>query len=133
MSRFANKERYFAMIQAFLDGETDPEAFCNEFIALWVQDIDEEGARATTWPEPYDKQLLAARERGEISQEEFSRRWSELWGYAEDVPYVELLDKIHSACEVFDPQPRFEWEIDEAQLRADVARDVALYKASATS
>jgi hypothetical protein len=118
------------MIEAFLDGKTDPEAFCLEFTALWTQDVDEQYALAASWPEPYDKQLLAAREQGEISQEEFSRRWSELWGYAEDVPYVELLDKIHSACAVFDPQPRFEWEIDEAQLRADVARDVALYKAT---
>ena len=130
MSYFANKHRYFGMIQNFLDSNVIPEYFCNDFISMWTQDRDEQYIKAQSWSEPFDALLLKAQEQGEISSEEFNKRRTELWGYADEIPFFEMLDKVHSSCYSYHPSPELSWEINAGKLEHEVTEAVSAYNTS---
>ncbi len=129
MNYVANEKQYLEIIHQLLNAEVDGETFCREFSSLWKADRDEEYAKRDAWAERYDLQLVDAHGRGEISSEEFERKWVELFGYAEYKDLVEMLDRIFTACDVFDPEPERELEIDEAQLKNEVALHLGAYEA----
>ena len=128
MSGITRQEQYFSLIENFLILGLAVDAFCAEFTALWMQDRDDIYAKKAAWPQPYDELLLAAWQRGEISESEFQRGWAKLWGYAEDVGFRDMIDEIHSACSVFSLLPELQWEIDEEQLRHDVKQSLVGYE-----
>ena len=130
MSYIANESRYLTLIHQFLNSEVDVEAFQREFFFMWKADRDEEYAKRDTWPERYDLQLVDAHSRGEITSEEFEIKWVELFGYAEYRDLREMLDRVFTACDVFDPKPESEFDINEAQLRTEVAGNLATYQAA---
>jgi hypothetical protein len=129
VSYSANVQCYFTAIQGFLKSTMTPETFCDDFISMWTQDRNEQYATAQSWSEPFDTLLLQAKERGETSSEEFSKRWTELWGYTAEVPYVEMLDRIHSSCYAYDPCPELAWEIDVGKLKEEVMQALSAYNA----
>ncbi|MGB3205174.1 MAG: hypothetical protein WBB28_09315 [Crinalium sp.] len=50
------------------------------------------------WDQPYDKILVEARLRGEITAEEFGKLYSELLGLDEIRDFSTMIDGVHSAC-----------------------------------
>ena len=132
MSYVANEKQYLDLIHQLLNSEVDGETFCREFCPLWRADRDEQYAERDTWADRYDLQLTDAHNRGEISSEEFERKWVELFGYAEYKHLLEMLDRIFTACDVFDPEPEREFDIDEGQLKSEVASHLATYETAKT-
>lgn len=131
MSLDEYKDRYLALIHQFLGREITGAEFDEGYSKLWIQDRDETYAKRESWPERFDLQLEAAFERGEINSEEFSKRWAELWEYANELPFVEMRDNVFTACYslVEDPSirdPRYEY--DEDQLRAYVKATLWAYE-----
>ncbi len=132
MSYLSNKAQYMCIIHRFLESRIDGVDFTAQFCALWKRDRDDAYAKKHCWSEPLDQQLMTGLASGEITKSEFSKRWSELWEYEEDISFVEMTDKIFSACDVFvaDSQMRdiptsSELEYDENHLRAFVAQVLA--------
>jgi hypothetical protein len=132
MSYVANENRYLRLINQLLTSEVGGETFCQEFCSLWKADRDEQYADRNSWAERYDLQLIEAHGRGDISSEEFERKWVELFGYAEYKHLLEMLDRIFTACDVFDPEPEREIDIDEPQLKSEVATHLAAYETAKT-
>ncbi len=108
----------------------DVESFCDQFTKIWMQYRDSMLAKRFTWTERYDLELQQMLEHGEITKEEFGVKWLELWGYANTLPLINMIDVIHSSCDAFNYVPESEWEIDENQLRLEVANAIAVYKST---
>ena len=132
MSYVANEKRYLQLINRLLSSEVDGETFCREFSSLWKSDRDEQYAERAAWPGRYDLQLIEAHSRGEISTEEFGRKWDDLFGYAGHEHLLEMLDRVFTACDAFDPEPEREMDIDESQLKREVSGHLAAYETAKT-
>ncbi|MEM7535798.1 MAG: hypothetical protein AAF639_26705 [Chloroflexota bacterium] len=120
MTRMMYKKQFIQLINQFLHKAIQPEQFCTEYTQLWMAHRDFIDAKREAWPEPYDQQLLQKLHDGLITQEVFSQKWSALWGNAEDEPFNDIIDALHSACDVFDPNPEFDWELDEEAFFREV-------------
>lgn len=97
------------------------QTFCTKFTKLWMQERDNSYAKKVDWPEPYNELIIASFQRGEISGSEFRQAYSDLWSNAEDQEFEETINAIYSACDCWYPLPEREGEIDENQLRREVA------------
>ena len=67
--------------------------------------------------------LIASLKKGEITKEEFSTKWNALWGLSKtDRSLREVLDKVFSACDAFNPDPssRENYEYSQDELRTFV-------------
>ena len=112
------QKRFLSLMKSFLDREIQAQPFCTRFTKLWTQERDMTLAKKAEWPQPYDEQITAAFQRGEITGTQFSEQFAELWGYDPDTQ--EIYDALHSACDCYYPFPEREGEIDEEQLRHEV-------------
>lgn len=129
MSYVSNETQYLELIHQLIGSQIDGDYFCREFSSLCKIDGDELSSKSEVWPEQYDLQLIESHRQGKISPDEFERKWVELWGYGEYVHLLEMLDSIFTACDVFNPMPKLEYEIDDAQLKRDVGARLADYEA----
>jgi hypothetical protein len=132
VSYLTNQEPFLKLIRQFLNSNLNGETFCHEFMNLWRNDRDQQYAQRNTWKERFDIQLIEAYSRKQLTDEEFSRKWEELWGYGEYEPLSEMLDKDFTACDCFSSLPENEFEIDEAQLKKEVAENLAYFEAQQT-
>jgi hypothetical protein len=112
------QEQLFDAIRRYLKFELSSEDFCLEFTKLWIHYRDEQYEIKSKWADPADERLFKARFNGEITEDEFSKAYKELWGIAFE--FVEMVDAIHSACSSYNPSPEMEWEINGEQLRSEV-------------
>ncbi|MGI4789175.1 MAG: colicin immunity domain-containing protein [Janthinobacterium lividum] len=108
-------------MQPFLERQIKVQTFCTKFTKLWMQERDNSYAKKVDWPEPYNELIIASFQRGEISGSEFRQAYSDLWSNAEDQEFEETINAIYSACDCWYPLPEREGEIDENQLRREVA------------
>jgi hypothetical protein len=109
-----------SLIKSFLAHETSGDSFCGTIATLWMSHRDIQESIKKTWDEPYDKQLVKARLRGELTAEEFGKLYSELLGLGKMTKFSKMINEAHSVCSVFSPSPEDEWEIDEEQLQSEI-------------
>ena len=133
MSYPVDKKSYLQMMRGFVQCELDAMTFVKQFLHARDQDKAKEWAITATWDKPYDQLLIADLRQGKIAQEEFSRRWDELFGWSpEEKAFLQLLDRMYSACDAFIDDPALsmdpEQEYDEQQLRERVAMELQAYK-----
>jgi len=124
-----NHKRFSDLILEFVEGETPADRFVPRFIKLWNKARDAQRSQKQSWSEPFDEQLKAAFLGKRISAEEFSAQWTKLWGYRSenDVKFLDLIDRLFSACDVYRHAPRSDFEYDEDRLRAFVAETFSAY------
>jgi hypothetical protein len=132
MSYPVQEEPYIQMMWSFVKGAMDAPTFVQQFFALRRKDGEKEWALRSTWDQPYDQLLSAALQRGDISADEFSQRWDELFGWSpEEKMLLKLLDRVFSACNEFIDDPALSTnpaqEYDEEQLRAFVTKALQEY------
>lgn len=132
MGYAANEKLYLELIRQFLDYKVDVETFCERFRSLWKADRDEEWSKRDAWSERYDIQLTEAYNRGDITGEEFQQKWRELFDSESYENLSAMIDRIFTACDVYQVEPEAEYEIDELELRREVAEHLAAYKALKT-
>ena len=125
MSDPTRQEPFSVLMKAFLEDKIRPKDFCINFTRLWMQERDNITAQAAEWSQPYDKLLIAAFQRGELSDVQFREEYMELWGGAKEAAFEEIICAVHSACSVYTPVPELEGEISEGQLRQEVADALA--------
>ena len=130
MSYVANEKQYLELIRQFLNSKVDGETFCTKFSSLWRVDRDEEWSKVETWSERHDLQLTEAFNRGDITGEEFQQKWRELFGSESYADLASMTDRIFTACDVFQVEPDTEYEIDETELRREVAEHLASYESA---
>src|SRR5260370_6212715 len=96
---------------------------------LWKKERDAQRSEKLSWSEPFDEQLQAAFLAKKLSQEEFSRRWRELWGYRSevDVKFYDLIDKLFSACDGYRDDRGSEFEYNKGRFRSFVAEAFSTY------
>lgn len=128
MTDIAQHQPYLALMANFLNGTLAVEAFCDQFIELWIEKRDDALAIKAAWSQPYDELLIAAFLRGEMSSDQFRKEHAELWGYGDDIEFQNMRDAMHSACMCWYPCPELEGEIDEAQLRQEVKDALTSYQ-----
>ena len=133
MNYLANEKTYLQMMHSFVKGELHAQSFVTQFFDLRNKDVEQEGALRATWDKPYDQSLIAALERGEISKDEFGRRWEELFGWSErEKQFLDMRGRVFTACDVFVDNPQLstdpEHEYDEQQLRDVVAKELREYE-----
>lgn len=128
MSYISNEKLYLELIRQFLAFEFDGETFCVKFGALWRADRDEEWSKVQNNSERPDLQLTKAFNRGDISAETFQQKWRELFDSESYENLAKMSDRIFTACDVFRDEPEYEYEIDEAELRREVAKHFAAYE-----
>jgi hypothetical protein len=116
MDHIQKEKQYLKLIQQFLQSGIESKIFCDDFFRLRRKDREAEDARRESWPERYDIQLIEQLKREELTKEEFSRKWTELWGYQDYVNFYEMLDRIFTTCDCYSSSPSQIWEIDEKQL-----------------
>ena len=83
------------MIRKYLNNEIDERIFGAEFRELQRKHKTLQDERVNSWPARYDVQLEREYSDGKISEDEFNKKWEELWGYKQggwhDIVYAELL------------------------------------------
>lgn len=125
MNDSTRHEPFLSLMQRFLERQIKVQTFRTKFTKLWMQERDNSYAKKADWPEPLDELLTASFQRGEISGGEFRQAHADLWGYADDLEFIDTINAIHSAFSVLAPTPTLEGEIDEEQLRREVAEALA--------
>ena len=130
MSYVANEKRYLEPIRQFLDSEIDVETFCKKFSSLWRVDRDEEWSKVEMLPERPDTQLTEAFHRGDITGEEFQQKFTQLFDSESYQDLAAMTDRIFTACDVFQVEPEAAYEIDETELRREVAEHLATYESA---
>lgn len=130
MSYGANEKQYLELIRQFLNSEIDVDIFCERFSSLWRIDRDEEWSKVKNLPERPDVKLTEAFDRGEISGEVFQQKWRELFNSESYEALATMTDRIFTACDVFRDEPEAEYEIDETELRREVAEHLAVYESA---
>lgn len=129
MTNETRREHFVSLVEKFAGNKLAVSAFDRQFTALWMKYRDEEYAKKATWAEPYDQQMIASFQRGEINKDEFAREYRSLWGYsAEEWEFQNMIDAMHSACSLFNPSPELEGEINEEQFRQEAASFLAQYQ-----
>ena len=108
------------LIVRFLSQEICIEEFCQDLVKLWIRFRDTQEKIKETWDKPYDQMLVADLLNGVTTTEEFSKRYRDLWRLDEISSFSNLIDRVHSACNIFNPFPESEWEIDEQQFCLEV-------------
>lgn len=130
MGYVANEKQYVELIHQFLNSEIDIEIFCERFGSLWRADRDEEWSKRDTWAERYDLQLIEAFNRGDITGEEFQQKFAQLFESENYQDLMAMTDRVFTACDVFRVEPEAEYEIDESELRREIAEHLATYEAT---
>jgi hypothetical protein len=130
MNHIEREQQYLELIQQFLRSEIESKTFCDNFFRSRRKDRESDDARSASWPERYDLQLINQLQREELTKEEFSQKWTELWGYEDYVDFYEMLDRVFTACDCYSPSPSEIWEIDEKQLMSEIKELFDNYKAS---
>jgi hypothetical protein len=128
MSGAVERGEFLKLIDQFLRRTLAAPQFCDQFVPLWMRDTDATLAKRQSWPRPYDQELLAARDRGELSREALEAEFAKLWGY--DPIFQRMIDAVHSACSAYRPDPEAKWEIGEEELRRDVEKALSDYVAA---
>jgi hypothetical protein len=128
MNHTEKEKQYLELIQQFLQSEVESKTSCHNFFKLRRKDRELDDARQASWPERYDLQLIAQLKREELTKEEFSRKWAELWGYQDYVCLYEMLDRVFTVCDCYSPSPSQIWEIDEKQLMSEIKELFYTYK-----
>jgi len=108
------------LIQEFLDHKVSISNFCSDLTTFWMNYRDTQESLKESWDQPYDKILIEARLRGEVTAEECSKLYSELWELDDMSEFSTMIDRVHSACSAFSPLPKYDWQIDEQQFRSEV-------------
>ncbi len=103
MNHAEKEEQYMNLIQRFLKSEIACETFRDKFFKLRHEDGKADDAKVESWPERHDLRLIEQVQQGEITKEEFSQRWTELWGYKDYVNFYEMLDRIFTSCDCYTP------------------------------
>jgi hypothetical protein len=122
--------KFLALIKSLLVREVSVEQFCDDFTDLWIEFRDKTEEVSQTWDERYDLKLIESRLCGEITPDDFSKQYLELWGITEISDFCNMVNAIHSMCSAYNPLPKSDWEINEDQLRAEVAASITNYENS---
>lgn len=133
MNYLVHEKKYLQMMHSFVQGAMDAQAFVPQFFDLRNKDVEKEGALRATWDKPYDQILIAALERGDISHDEFGRRWEELFGWSErEKQFLDMRGRVFTACDAFVDNPDLSTdpahEYDAQQLRDFVAQELRAYE-----
>ena len=129
MEHEKRNQRILHLLIRFISEETRATRFVSNFVKLWKETRDSRAAIRKSWQQPLDEQLQAAFLKEDISKEDFESRWRELWGIRSkrEREFLEMIDRIFTACDVFRKEPELEFELNEAQLRAIVAEALSAY------
>ena len=131
MSFQKNQHRYLGLMTRFAESKLSGSLFVAQFMALWRTDRDADYEIKKSWNVPYDEMLIISLRKGEITKEEFARKWNALWGLSKtDQLLRDLLDKVFTACDVFSPDPdaREDYEYSEDELRTFVMSSLSKLK-----
>jgi len=131
MSFQKNQHRYLGLMTRFAEGKLSGSLFVAQFMELWRTDRDADYEIKKSWDVPYDEMLIISLRKGEITNEEFARKWNALWGLSKtDQLLRDLLDKVFTACDVFSPDPdaREDYEYSEDELRTFVMSSLSTLK-----
>jgi predicted HicB family RNase H-like nuclease len=123
------RHRVVKLLTRFIFKEVPPTRFVPAFMKLWRENRDSQSEIKRTWKEPFDQELQAAFLRKEISSEDFTDRWMKLWGICSesDREFLEMIDRVFTACDVFREEPESKYELNENQLRAFVAEALSSF------
>ncbi len=120
-----------ALIESFQRNLVGARAFCGAYVKLWMENRDAKSARAKeligTWPKRFDLELTNLYQHRKITEKEFKRRATELYGY--DWFLTGALDAIHSSCDRYD-FPSETDSLNEVQLRAEIDKYLAEYRSA---
>lgn len=121
MSYKQNKRRYAELINGFLDGSIAVNEFEQWYTSLWRADRDEEWNLKNNSGKPI-MTVLREFTDGQITQEEFDKRWLELvWINDEQERQLHnILDQIFSALDVYADPPELDYEMSEEQLKESI-------------
>ena len=117
--------RYFNLMTRFAEGKLSALRFVAKFMELWRKDRNADYEIKKSWNAPHDEMLIASLQKGKITRAEFKTKWNALWGLSErDRLTRELLDKVFTACDVFNPDAasREDYEYSEDALRTFVTK-----------
>jgi len=123
MSFQKNQHCYLDLMTRFAEGKLSGAFFVTKFMDLWRTDRNAGYEIKKSWNAPYDEMLIASLRKGEITKEEFARKWNALWRLSETEQRLrDLLDMIFTACDVFNPDSdsREDYEYSEYELRTFV-------------
>jgi hypothetical protein len=108
------------LFRSFINCECKPSTFCEQFTLLWMQHRDEVSQLKESWTTPQDERLIETFRKNEITKEQFTEQWQDLWGISKDLPFHNLMDAVHSMCSAYNSSPEELWEIGPEQLRRAV-------------
>lgn len=97
-----NKDQYVRLMRQFVNSEVDAKTFEEKFLEMRRRDLDRDAALKKSWPEPYDEQLIAAYQSGKLTKSEFTKRWSDLWGYSEKNEWLDIFDELFTDVDRFE-------------------------------
>jgi hypothetical protein len=91
-------------MQDFVTSRIDGRMFQERFLDLRRVDLQQDDESKTKWPERYDTHLIESRLRGDLSSEEFSKKWHELLGYKE-TKWIDVYERLFSDVDRFEADP----------------------------
>ncbi len=121
MSYLANKKKYIKVMFSFVKGDLGGPAFVRKFLKLWKADRDAQWAAEGDGMKTIDEPLQDAFANRQPPTPK-GRQQSNL-----EIKFIDMLDKVFSACDAFNVDPKDDWELDEGQLRSFVAEMLESY------
>jgi hypothetical protein len=114
------KIRLITVIDEFLNEKIDIDTFCRDLSRLWIAFSDENLKIKESWDRRYDVELQKEFVQGKITANEFRERYNKLCRLTEFEDFTNTINPIHGLCDFYNPIPETEWEVNEAQFRAEV-------------
>ena len=104
MSYWENKDLYYKLLKEYCNFEVSSIDFERKFLQIVKEDEDALHEKSKDWERRFDIELQVERRESKISQEEFCKRWNDLWGITDNMNKLcDILDRVFCACDCFDP------------------------------
>ena len=128
---YKTRTKYLLLLQQFSDRKISGKAFEDRFMELWNQDRKGDDRLMKSWPERYDLQLIRSLQKGAINEQEYDRKWNDLWYRGENErKFYAIIESAFIDVDTFcaDPDLRDEGDYDEEQLREEVRKKLKMLR-----
>ncbi len=117
------------MIEVFLFKKMRCGTFSKKLTSAWMTYRDSSDDEQKQWIALDKENIRFQWDDDKISDSEFIEKWREIGGgSAEPLILNRLVDITHSSCHFYEPEPEYEYDLDENQFRTEVLQNYEKYQ-----
>jgi hypothetical protein len=98
----SNKDKIIELMRDFVNSKIDGESFGAAISEYRRRAMEEDEKQMNSWPRRLDLELTDAYTRGDLTKEQYSKKWQELYGHY-DPKWVDIFNGIYAETDRFEP------------------------------